>query len=166
MPHAQCPTPTDRPPLSIEHSAFCIGSEYLLKLAFTVYGHGRRFRMMDRLTADRIGEVLAENADNTCRLITDEYSGYRSPGRAFAGGHETVAHSGGEYVRRGTDVHSNTIEGVFVEVRWNTRKMDDGQRVSRAIRQIEGKRLEYLESVDNPPYLVKLMGQRPAPFQE
>jgi hypothetical protein len=27
---------------------------------------------------------------------------------------------------------------------------DDGQRVSRAIKQVEGKRLEYRESVDNP----------------
>ena len=46
----------------------------------------------------------------------------------------------------------------------NTRKMDDGQRVSRAIKRIEGKRLEYRETVDNPPHLVKLMGQAPAPF--
>ena len=82
-------------------------------------------------------------------------------------------------MRTGTDIHTNTIEGVFslikrgvmgtfhsvsrkhlpnylneFEFRWNTRKMDDGQRVSRAIRQVDGKRLEYRESVDNPPYLV------------
>ena len=152
-----------------------------------------RFRMMDRLTADRIGEVLAENADNTCRLITDEFSGYGRVGRTFAGGHETVTHSKGEYVRRGSDVHSNTIEGVFslikrgvmgtfhsvsrkhipnylneFEFRWNTRKLNDGQRVTRAIRQVQGKRLEYRESVDNPPYLAKLTGsqQAQAPFDE
>ena len=88
-----------------------------------------------------------------------------------------MRHSEREYVRAGSDVHSNTIEGVFslvkrgvmrtfhsvsrkhlqnylneFEFRWNTRKMDDGQRVSRVIRQVEGKRLEYRESVDNPPY--------------
>ena len=40
------------------------------------------------------------------------------------------------------------------EFRWNTRKVDDGERVSRAIKQVDGKRLEYRESVDNPPYLV------------
>jgi hypothetical protein len=65
-------------------------------------------------------------------------------------------------VRPGTDIHSNTIEGVFslikrgvmgtfhsvsrkhlanylneFEFRWNTRKLDDTQRVARAIRQIE-----------------------------
>jgi transposase-like protein len=148
-----------------------------------------RLRMMERLTADRIGEVLAENADMTCRLITDELSSYRRPGSAFKGGHEFVTHSAGEYVRKGTDIHSNTIEGVFslirrgvmgtfhsisrkhipnylneFEFRWNTRKLDDGQRVSRAVKQVDGKRLKYRESVDNPPYLPKVAGQAPAPF--
>jgi hypothetical protein len=32
--------------------------------------------------------------------------------------------------------------------------MNDGQRVAAAIKQIDGKRLEYRESVENPPYLV------------
>jgi hypothetical protein len=51
------------------------------------------------------------------------------------------------------------------EFRWNTRKLDDGARVTRAIRQVQGKRLEYRESVDNPPYLV-LPRQPEAPFGE
>ena len=33
-----------------------------------------------------------------------------------------------------------------------TRKMDDGERVARAIKQVDGKRLLYRESVDHPPY--------------
>jgi len=37
--------------------------------------------------------VLAENADLTCRLITDEYVGYQSVGKAFTGGHEAVKHA-------------------------------------------------------------------------
>jgi len=102
-----------------------------------------------------------------------------------------VTHSAGEYVRPGTDIHSNSIEGVFslirrgvmgtfhsvsrkhlpnylneFQFRWNTRKMDDGQRVARAIKQIDGKRLEYRESVENPPYLPKPSGQMAAPFEE
>ncbi len=97
----------------------------------------------------------------------------------FAGGHESVKHAIGEYVRKHSDVHSNTIESVFsllkrgimgtfhsvsrkhlpnylgeFEFRWNTRKLSDGQRVARAIRQVDGKRLQYRESVDNPPYFV------------
>lgn len=155
-----------------------------------------RFRLMDRITSNRLSEVIAENADLTCRLITDEHLGYRRVGKAFEGGHETVNHSAKEYVRRGTDVHSNTIEGVFslikrgvygtfhsitrkhipnylneFEFRFNTRKLDDGQRIARAIRQVDGKRLQYRESVDNPPYLVpkfewKLPTQADAPLSD
>jgi transposase-like protein len=151
-----------------------------------------RFRMMDRLTQDRLREVLAENADLTCRVITDDFSGYKKAGQIFEGGHEVVRHVDGEYVRRGTDVHSNTIEGVFSLIRrgvmgtfhsisrkhlpnylnefsfrWNTRKMNDGERVSRAIQAVAGKRLEYRESVDYPPYLAPPVGEQPsAPFEE
>jgi len=138
-----------------------------------------RFQIMERLTSEQLGQVLAENADLTCRLITDEWSGYRRVGREFAGGHDVVNHSAGEYARG--DVHSNTIESVFSLIRrgvmgtfhsvsrkhlanylhefsfrWDTRKMNDGERVAQAIRKVEGKRLQYRESVDNPPYKAAL----------
>ena len=52
------------------------------------------------------------------------------------------------------------------EFRWNTRKVDDGERISRAVKQVEGKRLMYRESVDNPPYLVLRVPKQPAaPFE-
>jgi transposase-like protein len=149
-----------------------------------------RFKLMQRVTAENVGKFVAENADLTCRMITDELNVYKNVGWYFKGGHETVTHSAGEYVRPGTDVHSNTVEGVFslirrgimgtfhsvsrkhlpnylneFQFRWNTRKMNDGQRVSAAIRTINGKRLEYRESVENPPYLVPLSPkQLDAPF--
>ena len=141
-------------------------------------GGNVRFQMMDRLTANRLKEVLSENADHTCRLITDEYRGYRAVGKEFAGGHEVVNHSEGEYVRLGTDIHSNTIEGVFSLIkrgvmgtfhsvskkhipnylnefsfRWDTRYMNDDERIVTAIKKVDGKRLKYRESVDNPPYI-------------
>jgi transposase-like protein len=138
-----------------------------------------RFRVMERLTADRVAEFIAENADHTCRIITDELGTYKALrlGEYFEGGHETVKHGHKEYVRKGTDIHSNTIEGVFSLIqrgimgtfhsvsrkhlpnylnefafRWNTRKLDDGQRVSRVVKALDGKRLQYRESVENPPY--------------
>ena len=52
------------------------------------------------------------------------------------------------------------------EFRWNTRKLDDGQRIAKAIRTVDDKRLEYRESVDNPPYLTQPKGQMDAPFNE
>lgn len=45
-----------------------------------------RFKMMERVTSERIGEVLAVNADQTCRIITDEFSAYKTPGLFFSGG--------------------------------------------------------------------------------
>lgn len=151
-----------------------------------------RFQVMSRITADKLSQFVAENADLTCRLLTDEHQGYVGVGRAFQGGHETTKHSAFQYVRRGTDIHSNTIEGVFsllkrgvmgtfhsvskkhlpnylneFEFRWNTRKDDDGVRVGKAIRQVDGKRLEYRESVDNPPYFVaQLPKQADAPLKD
>jgi transposase-like protein len=149
-----------------------------------------RFHQMERLTIEQLAGVLAENADLTCRVITDDFNMYHPLHMIFKGGHETTTHSQREYVRPGTDIHSNTIEGVFslikrgvmgtfhsvsrkhlanylneFEFRWNTRKMDDGQRVARAIRQVEGKRLQYRESVDNPPYRPAMGGQADAPFE-
>ena len=148
-----------------------------------------RLRMMERLTSETLGNFIAENADLTCRLITDELPTYKSIGKNFAGGHGVVKHGARQYKKPGTDIHSNTIEGVFslirrgvmgtfhsvsrkhlpnylneFQFRWNTRKMDDGQRVARAIKQIDGKRLEYRESVENPPYLPVPKGQMEASF--
>jgi transposase-like protein len=128
-----------------------------------------RFRVMPRVTAANIGEFIAENADRTCRLITDDSKAYKTLGKK--------RHKIKEYVKPGTDIHSNTIEGVFsliqrgimgtfhsvsekhlgnylneFQFRWNTRKVDDGERVSRLIKSFDGKRLEYRRSVENPPY--------------
>jgi transposase-like protein len=154
------------------------GTEKTPVLGMVQRGGDVRFQMMERLTMDRIASVLAVNADQTCRLITDEFGIYKTPGKYFAGGHETFKHSADEYVRPGTDIHSNTIEGVFsllqrggmgtfhsvsrkhlpnylneFQFRWNTRKLDDGERVSRVVKMLVGKRLQYRESVDAPPYL-------------
>lgn len=153
------------------------GTEKTPVLGMVQRGGDVRFQAMQRLTSAQIGTVLAVNADQTCRIITDEFGVYKTPGAFFAGGHEAVKHSLNEYVRVGTDIHTNTIEGVFsllqrgvmgtfhsvsrkhlpnylneFQFRWNTRKLDDGERVTRVVKSLVGKRLEYRESVDNPPY--------------
>jgi transposase-like protein len=154
------------------------GSNKYPVLGVVQRGGDVRFHALERLTADRIGEFIAENADLSCRIITDEANFYKKLGRKFEGGHFPVRHKWRQYVKPGTDIHSNTIEGVFslirrgvmgtfhsvsrkhlpnylneFQFRWNTRKMDDGQRVQQAIKAMVGKRLEYRESVENPPYV-------------
>ncbi len=138
-----------------------------------------RFQMMKRLSAKNLAKFVAQNADLSCRVITDDLNLYTTVGKQFEGGHEVVHHGRKEYVRKGTDVHSNTVEGVFslllrgvmgtfhsvsrkhlpnylneFQFRWNTRKMNDGERVSAAIKNVDGKRLEYRASVDNAEYEV------------
>jgi transposase-like protein len=151
-----------------------------------------RFRMLERVTAENIGRFVAENADLSCRIMTDDFKSYKKLGQRFQGGHFTTKHTAGQYAIPGTDIHSNSIESVFslirrgvmgtfhsvsrkhlpnylneFQFRWNTRKMDDGQRVAAAIRTIDGKRLEYRQSVENPPYLMPLpLKQLDAPFEE
>lgn len=103
--------------------------------------------------------------------MSDESPAYTAIGREFAGGHETTEHSWREYVRPG-GIHSNTIEGAFAllkrgvygtfhsvsrkhlrryvaefELRYNARKMDDGERVALAVKAADGKRLTYAEHV-------------------
>ena len=145
-------------------------------LAAVERGGNVRFQVMDRLTAKDLNKMMVESADLSCRIISDEYAPYKIAASKFRGGHEHVNHSRKEYVRKGTDIHSNTVESVFslfkrgvvgtfhsiskkhlpnylneFEFRWDTRNMDDGLRVSTAIRRVDGKRLKYRESVDDPP---------------
>lgn len=123
---------------------------------------------MDRLTAKTLGAAISVNVDGSARLVTDDYVAYKPVGKKHPGGHESVNHSAGEYVRRGTDIHSNTAESVFsllkrgvygtyhsisrrhlprylseFEYRWNTRFMDDGERTFLAVKKAEGKTLVY-----------------------
>ncbi len=104
--------------------------------------------------------------------MTDENSAYIGLGDEFAGGHETVNHSAGEYARG--DATTNTVEGFFglfkrgvtgsfhhisekhmdrylneFSFRWDLRKATDGERTVEAIRAAEGKRLMYRVPVEN-----------------
>jgi transposase-like protein len=129
-------------------------------------GGNVRFRVMERVTSSGLAAAIAENADLRSRLITDESNAYTILGRDFEGGHQTVHHTRGEYVRG--DVHSNTVEGVFsllkrglygtfhsvskdylgrylaeFEFRHNHRGEGDGPRTVHAIRAAMGKRCPY-----------------------
>lgn len=118
------------------------------------------------VTGENLKQIVRSQVDPSARLITDEYVGYQGLGEEFAGGHHTVTHSAGEYVRG--DIHSNTIESYFsllkrsivgayhnvsrqhlgrycdeVCFRWNHRQVTDAERTAAAIRGADGKRLVY-----------------------
>lgn len=74
-----------------------------------------RSRVMDvsELNTKTVAEILSANVAKEARLMTDEGSHYKAPGKAFAD-HQWVSHGRGEYVRRQEpEVHSNTVEGFY-----------------------------------------------------
>ena len=98
--------------------------------------------------------------------------GYIGIGKEYAGGHETVKHSAGEYVRG--DAYTNSVESSFgilkkvingiyhsvskkhlhrylaeFEFRHNHRGLCDGERVVAAIEAADGKRLRYRDPVNS-----------------
>jgi transposase-like protein len=117
---------------------------------------------------DTVSKIVSENIARETRLHTDESKLYVKPGSDFAA-HETVNHSGKEYVRG--DVHTNSAEGFFsifkrgmrgiyqhcaekhlhrylaeYDFRYNHRialGVDDAGRMLAAVRAAEGKRLTY-----------------------
>jgi len=137
-------------------------------------GGAARAFPIDRVTSFNLQQAIRQNVAPSARIMTDSYKGYPGVGVQFAGGHHSVNHSQGEYVRG--DVHSNTAEsffaifkrgltGVYHSVsrhhlhryasefafRYTNRKMDDGARTALAIRKAQGKRLIYRASVRKKP---------------
>lgn len=118
------------------------------------------------VTANTLRKHVTANADMSSRFMTDESPLYKTTGKKFAGGHETVTHSQREYARG--DAHSNTAESYFsllkrgvygtyhhvspehlhlyvaeFDFKWNFRKVSDTERAHEVMRMVEGKRLYY-----------------------
>jgi hypothetical protein len=52
-------------------------------------------------------------------------------GRKFKGGHHVAKHSAGEYSKAGTDIHSNSIEGVFSLIRRGVTSLKSQEKIKR-----------------------------------
>jgi hypothetical protein len=144
-----------------------VGKEPVVSL---VERDGRvRSQHMPEVTAKNLRAALVAQVDRKSYLMTDESAVYTSVGREF-GGHGTVNHSIEEYVR-GSFWHTNTVEGYFAifkrgimgtfhhvsqqhlkrylaefDYRYNERialGVNDGERMTKAIGGIVGKRMTY-----------------------
>lgn len=130
-------------------------------------GEGRvKARVVADVSAKTLHKFALENVRADATIHTDEWQGYRGMDKLFFGGHETVKHSIGEYVREG--VSTNMIEsfwsllkrgitGSFHHVsrehlqryvdefvwRWCNRDMTDAERTEFALSLTEGRRLMY-----------------------
>jgi hypothetical protein len=125
-----------------------------------------RRRVIPNVTARTLRAEIRRVVDPRARILTDKNPAYTRIGRRSAGGHETVCHKVGEYVRG--DVTTNTAESSFALVTrgiigvyhnvskeylhrylwqfdfmWNARKLNDGERTVLAVKSAEGKRLTY-----------------------
>lgn len=135
-------------------------------------GGRARARVIPDLTASTLKAAVRSQVDPSARLMTDENRAYLGLGSEFAGGHEVVNHSAGEYARG--DATTNTVEGFFglfkrgvmgsfhhisekhmnrylneFSFRRDLRKVTDSERTVEAIRAAEGKRLMYRVSLEN-----------------
>lgn len=129
-----------------------------------------RTRVIPNVTGKTLKTAIRENVHVSSRIITDDNRSYNGIGKEYAGGHKTTNHSRGEYARG--DINSNTAESFFAILkrgvygtfhavskkhlhryvnefafRWDTRKVDDGERTLRAIKGADGKRLMYREPI-------------------
>jgi transposase-like protein len=149
------------------------GEEKMRVMTLVERGGKARSIKVDRLTGEKVYEILQRNAKPESTLNTDEASVFITPGRGMAR-HETVTQSAEEYVRYlkdGTKAHTNTVEGYFsifkrgmigvyqhcgekhlhrylaeFDFRYSNRvalKIDDAERSERAIKGIEAKPLTY-----------------------
>lgn len=130
-------------------------------------------RVAADVTAKTLKGAIREVVDNQSRIMTDENKAYNGIGAEYSGGHRVVTHSIGQYVDG--DAHTNTAESVFslvkrgmygvyhnvskqhlhrylaeYDFRWNTRKLEDGERTLAAIKAADGKRLMYREPEARP----------------
>ena len=123
-----------------------------------------------RVIADISGKTLKahmmEHIDPNATIMTDEFPVYKGISKGFAGGHRVVHHHDKVYSSGG--VSTNTAESSFAilkrglmgiyhagslehlhryinefDFRWNTRKLNDGDRTVLAIQGAQGKRLPY-----------------------
>lgn len=124
------------------------------------------------VTAKTLKSAIREAVDKESKIMTDEWGSYEGIGREFKGGHETVKHGSGQYVRG--DVSTNTAESFFAllkrgvygtfhhiskrhlhrycnefSFRWDNRKVSDGERAEEAVKGSEGKSLLLKDLIGN-----------------
>ncbi len=89
------------------------GSEHKMKVALTLIDRDTKRAksvVMNSITSNAVGRVVAANVAKEARLMTDQATHYLPIGREMAS-HESVNHSKEEYARG--DVTTNHAEGCF-----------------------------------------------------
>ncbi len=129
-----------------------------------------RSKVITSVNYKNLHRFIGNNVEKTATINTDDCNSYPRIGRQF-NRHDVVKHTAKEYARHnadGTVSHTNTAESFFslikrglmgiyhsvskehlhrycgeFEFRWNTRTLNDGERITTAIKGASGKRLIY-----------------------
>jgi len=144
-----------------------LGTEKTPVIALIERNGRARTRVVEgRVTAENLKTAIRDNVNQQATIMTDDLHLYNGIGIEYSGGHKSVNHSKGEYVRGAVHVNSGEsffallkrgVHGTFHHIskrhlhrycdefsfRWNGRKVTDGERAVLAIRGAEGKRLAY-----------------------
>jgi len=124
---------------------------------------------IEHVDAKTLKGAIKEMVHKDSMIMTDEWAAYDGLDKDFTGGHETVKHNDGEFVRG--NASTNTVESYFAllkrgvhgafhhvskrhlfrycdefSFRWNRRKIDDGERTLCIIRGCGGNILTYRET--------------------
>jgi len=123
-------------------------------------------RVVANVSGKTLKGAIRECVEKSATIMTDEWPAYRGIGRDFNGGHRFVNHGIKQYADG--VVSTNTAESSFAilkrgitgiyhavskkhlhryvgefDFRWNTRRMNDGDRTVLAVQGANGKRLDY-----------------------
>ena len=123
-------------------------------------------RVVANVSGKTLKSAIRECVDKDAMIITDEWPAYRGIGKEFNGGHAVINHGIFQYANGG--ISTNTAESSFAilkrgivgiyhavskkhlhryvgefDFRWNTRKMNDGERIVAAVQNAAGKRLDF-----------------------
>jgi transposase-like protein len=123
-------------------------------------------RVVANVSGKTLKGAIRECVAKDATIMTDEWPSYNGIGKYFAGGHAVVNHGIKEYANG--DISTNTAESSFAilkrgimgiyhavskkhlhryvgefDFRWNTRKMNDGERIVSAVQSAAGKRLDF-----------------------
>jgi transposase-like protein len=148
------------------------GTDKAPVVALVETGGSVHSRHMEHVTGATLKAAMEEKCCPTSQIVTDDLPAYIKAVAGFSGGHVTVNHSQGEYVRKSDGLHTNTAESYFsllkrgvigtfhhiskqhlhrycseFDFRWNGRNLTDADRRTLALQQIEGKRLMYHQPV-------------------
>jgi transposase-like protein len=121
---------------------------------------------IDHVDGKTLGAAMRAIVADSARIVTDELPAYRKPAAEFDGGHATVNHGQGEYVRDG--LHTNSAEAYFAllkrgihgsfhhvsrkhlhrycnefSFRWGRKSLEDTERRDAAVDGAQGRRLTY-----------------------